>query len=95
MSLVAAGSLQCKFENPDNPCGFPAAGSEIFFFDDLVSFEIAGTQVGVNKVTILVAIAVTVVLAFFLYAFRKPQLVPKGAQNVGEAGYLGADVWQK
>ncbi len=76
MSLIASGSLQCKFENAANPCGFPAAGSEIFFFDDLARWEIAGTQVGINKVTLLVAIAVIVVLGFFLYAFRKPQLVP-------------------
>lgn len=88
MSLVAAGSLECKFENAANPCGFPAAGSEIFFFDDLVSWEIYGTTVGINKVTILVAFAVVIVLGFFLYAFRKPQIVPKGAQNVGETGYL-------
>lgn len=88
MSLVAAGSLECKFENAANPCGFPAAGSEIFFFDDLVSWNFLGTTVGINKVTILVAIAVVAVLAFFLYAFRKPQMVPKGAQNLGETGYL-------
>ena len=50
MSLVAAGSLQCKFENADNPCGFPAAGSEIFFFDDLVSWNVFGTTVGINNI---------------------------------------------
>jgi F-type H+-transporting ATPase subunit a len=88
VSLIASGSLQCKFENAANPCGFPAAGSEIFFFDDIASWEIAGTQVGINKVTILIAVAVILVLGFFLYAFRRPQLVPKGAQNVGETGYL-------
>jgi F-type H+-transporting ATPase subunit a len=43
---------------------------------------------GVNKVTIQVILAVVVILAFFLYAFRKPKVVPRGSQNVGEMGYL-------
>jgi len=87
-NLVASGGLNCHFENADNPCGFPAPGSNIFFFDDIISTEFAGTQVGVNKVTLLIAFAVVLVLGFFLYAFRRPKLVPKGAQNVGEVGYL-------
>ena len=88
MSLSAAGGINCKFENADLPCGFPAPGSGIFFFDDLASWEILGTTVGINKVTLLVVFAVVLVLGFFLYAFRKPQIVPRGAQNVGETGYL-------
>ncbi|MDP4689602.1 MAG: F0F1 ATP synthase subunit A [Candidatus Nanopelagicales bacterium] len=88
MSLSAAGGINCKFENADLPCGFPAPGSGIFFFDDLASWEIFGTTVGINKVTLLVVFAVVLVLGFFLYAFRKPQIVPRGAQNVGETGYL-------
>ena len=35
-NLVASGGLNCHFENADNPCGFPAPGSEIFFFDDVI-----------------------------------------------------------
>ena len=87
-AIVAAGSLDCKFENADQPCGFPAPDTGIFFFDDLATLEIGGLAFGVNKVTILVIIAVVVVLGFFLYAFRRPQVVPRGAQNVGELGYL-------
>ncbi len=87
-NLVASGGLNCHFENADNPCGFPAPGSEIFFFDDVISTEFAGTVIGINKVTILIVVAVILVLGFFLYAFRRPQLVPKGSQNVGEVGYL-------
>ena len=86
--VVAAGSLDCKFENAANPCGFPAPDTGIFFFDDLASVEIFGMTFGVNKVTIQVILAVIVILAFFLYAFRKPKVVPRGAQNVGEMGYL-------
>lgn len=88
MSLSAAGGINCKFENADLPCGFPAPGSGIFFFDDLASWDIFGTTFSINKVTLLVVFAVVLVLGFFLYAFRKPQIVPRGAQNVGETGYL-------
>jgi F-type H+-transporting ATPase subunit a len=88
VSLVAAGSLNCHFENAENPCGFPAPGTGIFFYDNLVSFNIFGFDFGINKVTILMVISVVVVLGFFLYAFRKPQIVPRGAQNLGETGYL-------
>ena len=86
--VVASGSLDCKFENAANPCGFPAPDTGIFFFDDLASVEILGMTFGVNKVTIQVILAVVVILAFFLYAFRKPKVVPRGSQNVGEMGYL-------
>ena len=88
MSLVASGGLNCHFENAANPCGFPAPGAEIFFFNDIVSTEIAGTVWGINKVTVLIILSVIIILGFFLYAFRRPQVVPKGAQNVGEVGYL-------
>lgn len=86
--VVAAGSLDCKFENAANPCGFPAPDTGIFFFDDLASVDILGMTFGVNKVTIQVILAVVIILAFFLYAFRKPKVVPRGSQNVGEMGYL-------
>jgi len=86
--LVAAGSLDCKFENAANPCGFPAPDTGIFFFDDLASFEILGMEFGINKLTIQVILGVVIVLAFFLWAFRRPKLVPRGSQNVGEMGYL-------
>ena len=87
-TVVAAGSLDCKFENAANPCGFPAPDTGIFFFDDLASVEILGMTFGFNKVTILVILGVVIVLAFFLWAFRRPKVVPRGSQNVGEMGYL-------
>lgn len=86
--LLASGGLNCHFENSDAPCGFPAPGPGIFFFDDLVGWEIAGLGLGVNKVTIIIALSVVIILGFFLYAFRRPQVVPRGSQNVGEVGYL-------
>ena len=86
-AILAAGGLDCHFENAANPCGFPAPGAEIFFFNDIVRFDVLGQSVGFNKVTILIVIAVVAVHGFFLYAFRSPKLVPRGAQNVGEVGY--------
>ncbi len=69
-------------------CGFPAPGAEIFQFDALLSFTIGGLAFNISKVTILLLLGVVVILGFFGYAFRKPKLVPRGAQNVGELGYL-------
>ena len=86
-AILASGGLDCHFENAANPCGFPAPGAEIFFFNDIVRFDVLGQPVGFNKVTILIVIAVVAVLGFFLYAFRSPKLVPRGAQNIGEVGY--------
>jgi F-type H+-transporting ATPase subunit a len=87
-SIIASAGWDCRFENAADPCGFPAPGAEIFFFDPLVTFSVFGLTVTFSKVTILIAIAIVLVLGFFLYAFRRPKLVPRGAQNVGEAGYL-------
>jgi len=69
-------------------CGFPAPGAEIFQFNALFTFTIGSLTFNVTKITVLTAIAVVLICGFFLYAFRKPKLVPRGAQNVGELGYL-------
>lgn len=86
--VLASGGLNCHFENSSDPCGFPAPGAEIFQFDALFSFTIGSLHFNVTKVTLLLIIAVVVICGFFLYAFRKPKLVPRGSQNVGELGYL-------
>jgi F-type H+-transporting ATPase subunit a len=69
-------------------CGFPAPGAEIFQFDAIFTFSIGSLEFNVSKITVLLILAVILILGFFGYAFRKPQLVPRGAQNVGEVGYL-------
>ena len=86
--IVASGGLDCHFENAANPCSFPAPGAEIFQFDAVFSFTIGTLNVNISKVTILLFLGAAIIIAFFCYAFRKPRLVPKGAQNVGEVGYL-------
>ena len=87
-SVLASGGPNCHFENSDNPCGFPAPGAEIFQFDSVLTFQIGSIDFNITKVTFVVILSVILVVGFFLYAFRRPRMVPKGAQNVGEVGYL-------
>jgi hypothetical protein len=83
--VVASGGLDCHL---NSGCGFPAPGAEIFLFDEIANFTIGNLEFGITKVTILLFVCVFLICGFFLYAFRKPKLVPRGAQNVGEMGYL-------
>ena len=68
-------------------CGFPAPDASIFAFDDVWGMDIFGLHIGINKPIILLICAAVALMAFFVYAFRKPQLVPRGAQGLGEIGY--------
>ena len=83
--VLASGGLDCHLMSG---CGFPAPGAEIFQFDAVFSFTVGSLVFNISKVTILLFIVVLVIIGFFLYAFRSPKLVPRGAQNVGELGYL-------
>lgn len=84
-AVVASGGLDCHL---NSGCGFPAPGAEIFLFDELAAFTIGNLEFHITKVTVLLFMVVAIILAFFIYAFRKPKLVPRGAQNVGEMAYL-------
>lgn len=83
--VIASSSPDCHLFSG---CGFPAPGAEIFQFDAIFSFTIGSLSFNVSKVTVLLFLAVILIIGFFGYAFRKPKLVPRGAQNVGELGYL-------
>jgi F-type H+-transporting ATPase subunit a len=83
--VVASGGLDCHLMSG---CGFPAPGAEIFLFDEIAKFTIGNLEFHINKVTILLFLVVVLICGFFLYAFRSPKLVPRGAQNVGEMAYL-------
>lgn len=83
--VPASGGLDCHLMSG---CGFPAPGAEIFLFEDIFTAQLAGLEFGFSKVTVLLLLGVIIVVGFFSYAFRKPKLVPRGAQNVGEVGYL-------
>jgi F-type H+-transporting ATPase subunit a len=63
--------------------GFHAPGLSLFNWKPL--FEIG--PFGFTKPMLLALIVVILIVGFFWAAFRHPQLVPRGAQNVGEVFY--------
>ena len=69
----------------ESGCGYPAPGyPESFTFKPIFtigSFEFTWP-------ILLILLAAVLVIAFFWAAFAKPQLVPRGAQNLGELGTL-------
>jgi len=83
--VSASGGLNCHLMSG---CGFPAPGAEIFLFEDIFTLQLASLEFGFSKVTVLLLLGVVLIVGFFTYAFRKPKLVPRGAQNVGEVGYV-------
>jgi F-type H+-transporting ATPase subunit a len=69
-------------------CGFPAPDATIFSFDSVFDITILGITFHVTKPTILLVISAIFVVVFFVVAFRKAKIVPRGIQNVAEYGYL-------
>ena len=65
-------------------CGYPAPSIDNFFFKPIFSIG----SFHFTKPELLAIVAGGIVLGFFWYAFRKPQRVPRGAQNVAELGVL-------
>ena len=65
-------------------CGYPAPSISDFYFKPI--FTIAGIQI--TKPIVLAVLAAVIILIFFYVAFRKPKLVPRGTQNLGELGVL-------
>jgi len=64
-------------------CGFPAPGyPSSYIFTPL--FTVGG--LAFTKPMLLALICAAIVIAFFWAAFAKPQLVPRGVQNLGELG---------
>jgi len=78
-SSVSSSAWGCHIGN----CDFPAPGTDIFFYEDVVKVG----PFGFDKPMILLFLGAFVVIAFFLIAFRKPKIVPRGIQNIGELGY--------
>jgi F-type H+-transporting ATPase subunit a len=58
---------------------------ELFLWDPIL---LKGTPFAINRVVILMFVAVALCLGFFLYGAAKKALVPKGASNLAETGYL-------
>lgn len=72
----------------DSGCGFPAPGADIFDFAEVWGFDALGIHFAITKPMILIVLAVVLVVGFFTYAFRNAKVVPRGAQNIAEYGYL-------
>lgn len=79
VAAQAAGA--CKIYSG---CGYPAPSINDFYFRPL--FSIGAFHF--DKPMLLVLLSTLIVLYFFWAAFRKPQLVPRGFQNLGELGIL-------
>jgi F-type H+-transporting ATPase subunit a len=73
----------CHFQSHPS-CGYPAPTIEDFFFKPI--FSVGGFQF--TKPILLMLLSAAIVLVVFWMAFRKPKLVPRGIQNVGELGIL-------
>jgi F-type H+-transporting ATPase subunit a len=65
-------------------CGYPAPGLGSFDFQPI--FKIG--SFGFTKPMMICLLVALIVVGFFWFAFGKPKLVPRGAQNVGEMGIL-------
>lgn len=61
--------------------GFHAPSVSEFFPGELI---FAGTPFAMTRLNLIGMIMTAVVVVFFVAAFRKPKLVPRGVQNVGE-----------
>jgi F-type H+-transporting ATPase subunit a len=85
-TFVSAAGPVCHGSGHINKtgCGYPAPGLGDFVFRP--AFSIGSWNV--SKPELLMMIVVVVVVGFFWFAFRKPKLVPRGVQNVGELGVL-------
>jgi F-type H+-transporting ATPase subunit a len=81
--LAATTASGCHFQSHPS-CGYPAPTIEDFFFKPI--FTIGGYQF--TKPILLMLLSAAIVLFVFWMAFRKPKLVPRGIQNVGELGIL-------
>jgi F-type H+-transporting ATPase subunit a len=63
-------------------CGYPAPSISDFYFKPI--FTIGSFEF--TKPILLMLMAAAIVLIFFGVAFRRPKLVPRGTQNLGELG---------
>ncbi len=66
-------------------CGFPSPGLQSFEFKPLFSIG----SFHVTKPMLIAMICALAVIVFFWAAFRKPKLIPRGIQNLGEIAILG------
>ncbi len=65
-------------------CGYQAPSISNFYFKPL--FTIGGIQF--TKPILIMVLSLVIILALFGAAFRRPKLVPRGVQNLGEFAVL-------
>jgi F-type H+-transporting ATPase subunit a len=65
-------------------CGYPAPSINDFYFKPI--FAIGSFQF--TKPMLLAIVSGAIVVTFFFVAFRKPKIIPRGSQNLGEMGVL-------
>jgi F-type H+-transporting ATPase subunit a len=82
-------SAQPLAATPIPPDGFVAPGIEEFFYDPFTwgpFGALAGTPLEVNRIVLMMLLMTGILCLVFGMAFRKPQVVPRGLQNVMETG---------
>jgi len=79
---VAAGGGGCHIFSG---CGYPAPGLQSFDFRPLFSIG----SFHFTKPMLIAVICAAAVIVVFWFAFRKPKIVPRGVQNLGEVALFG------
>ncbi len=65
------------------PDGFEAPGIEEFFYDPVL---LGGTPFAINRIVLMMLLMTGILCLVFGLGFRKPQVVPRGLQNLLETG---------
>jgi F-type H+-transporting ATPase subunit a len=84
VNLVVAAQAAKACDHVLHGCPYPSPSIQDFYFRPIFSIGVFHF----DKPMLLVLLSTIIVLAFFWAAFRKPQLVPRGVQNLGELGIL-------
>jgi len=77
VQVAAAGSGGCHIFSG---CGFPAPSLDSFDFTPIFSIG----SFHFTKPMLIAVLCAAIVIVFFGFAFRKPKIVPRGVQNLGE-----------
>jgi F-type H+-transporting ATPase subunit a len=83
-AIVVANNCSVASSHLYSGCPYPAPSIQDFYFTPLFSIG----RFHFDKSMLLVLVSSLIVITFFWFAFRKPKLVPRGVQNIGELGLL-------
>jgi F-type H+-transporting ATPase subunit a len=83
-ATVLANNCSVASSHLYSGCAYPAPSIQDFYFTPLFSIG----RFHFEKSMLLVLLSTLIVVVFFWFAFRKPKLVPRGAQNIAEMGIL-------